>query len=121
MREWARRLDNLNLTGMVGRSPYRPTIEYLEDKMALQLLLSDSRGTSIPYDFITGFDLDAWHVAHLENDIAAIADKSEEYWDSWQTILDTAWQDYRGERYTLYQDGDLWAGTEEDFEEFLEQ
>ena len=36
--------------------------------------------------------------------------ESEGYWDVWNSVLNKAFLiDYEGNRFTLYQDGDLWA------------
>ena len=72
-----------------------------------QLLLSDVRGIYIPRDFAKGFDLNAWHI---DFDVSALSDlEGEFYWDTWERVLNEAYF-LKGEyRFTLWQDGDLWA------------
>ena len=73
-----------------------------------QLLLSDARGVYIPRDFAEGFDLHAWHI---DFDVSALSDpESEFYWDTWERVLNNAYYfNAEGNRFTLWQDGDLWA------------
>ncbi len=72
-----------------------------------QLLLSDVRGIYIPRDFAKGFDLNAWHI---DFDVSALSNpESDLYWDTWERVLNEAYF-LKGEyRFTLHQDGDLWA------------
>lgn len=73
----------------------------------LALLLDDCRGTYIPRDFVTNFDLTQWDGIDSD-DIAICKDINHEYyWDAWQNILDNAIFINGGHR--LYQDGALWA------------
>jgi len=83
------------------------------------LILSDTRGVYIPRGFVTGNDpavldtahCDKWHIsldlaATLLNDPYT----TESFWDIWVQILESAYfiaDD--GRKYTLYQDGDLFA------------
>ena len=80
---------------------------------ALSLLLSDARGTHIPQNFAESFDLTAWHVKPEDAAILLAGDDYDTnplYWDAWQDVLDRAYFiDPQGNRYHLYQDGDLWA------------
>lgn len=73
-----------------------------------QLLLSDVRGIYIPRDFAEGFDLNAWHI---DFDVSALSDpEGEFYWDTWKRVVSSAFLfDAEGNRFTLWQDGDLWA------------
>lgn len=99
------------------------------------LLLSDARGTYIPRDFVTGFKImvkeelpesgmlddvtnlypfdakfQAWQGISLDNVLDCIEPDSEWYWEAWDSILNNAfWIDSNGIKYTLYQDGNLWA------------
>ena len=84
------------------------TLEY--DVMnGIQLLLSDARGVYIPRDFIDNFNLDKWHIdtkyAHLLS-----SPDNDWYWDYWDVVLCVAYfVDELGNKWGLYQDGDLWA------------
>ena len=72
-----------------------------------QLLLSDQRGVYIPRDFAEGFDLKSWHI---DFDVSALSDpESELYWDTWERVLNNAYLIEGEYRFTLWQDGDLWA------------
>jgi hypothetical protein len=73
-------------------------------------LLSDARGVYIPANFVECFDLSTWQ--GLEN--INLDDLSEPengcYWDTWQDVLSNAsYTDDKGNVFTLYQDGNLWA------------
>lgn len=86
---------------------------------AVILILSDARGIYIPRDFITNEfgEIDASHCAAwglTEEDKEWWQDASnpenEYYWDAWDWILDNAeFVDEEGDKYQLWQDGDLWA------------
>ncbi len=72
-----------------------------------QLLLSDVRGIYIPRDFAEGFDLNAWHI---DFDVSALSNpESDLYWDTWERVLNNAYLLEGEYRFTLWQDGDLWA------------
>ena len=74
----------------------------------IEVLLSDARGVYIPNNFYTDFDLEKWHVNHL--DLSALADyENELYWETWESVLNNAYFELNGKKYNLYQDGDLLA------------
>lgn len=76
----------------------------------IRLLLDSNRGHHIPKVFVTQFDLSVWENIHPD-DVAVLADgESESYWDIWHHILQWATHtDDKGNVWSLYQDGDLWA------------
>ena len=86
---------------------------------AIILILSDSRGIYIPRDFICDdYNEIAWeHCAawgltkeNAEWWIDAANPESEFYWDAWDWILYNAeYTDENGNKYRLFQDGDLWG------------
>lgn len=77
---------------------------------AVNLLLSDSRGVYIPRDFVTGFDMEKWQGISEDAVIECSDIDNDFYWDAWIDILDHAFYvDSDGNKFTLYQDGDLWA------------
>lgn len=78
---------------------------------AVNLLLSDARGIYIPRDFVQGFDLQLWGIDPDSWAAKTCANPDNEgYWEAWDQILDTAfYTDSEGNKFTLYQDGDLWA------------
>ena len=74
----------------------------------IEVLLSDARGVYIPNNFYTDFDLEKWHVNHL--DLSALSDyENEWYWETWESVLNNAYFELNGKTYNLYQDGDLLA------------
>lgn len=92
----------------------------------MQLFLDSARGQYIPRDFartvkrdaVSGIDLkDLDYLAHgpggcldeSETLQDGETERGEFYWDTWQTVLDNCTlTDDKGNRFTLYQDGDLW-------------
>lgn len=76
---------------------------------AVALLLDSARGTYIPSDFVTGFDLSVWTGISEENAAICADPEHENYWDAWSDILSSAEHTDGVNTWTLYQDGDLWA------------
>lgn len=75
----------------------------------ISLLLSDSRGVYIPRDFVQNFDLEKWHVKEDYRDVLSSPD-NEWYWDAWDEVMSIAYfLDDSGNKWQLWQDGDLWA------------
>ena len=75
----------------------------------VQLLLSDARGVYIPRDFCQNFDLDKWHVDQKYTHLLS-SPNNEWYWDYWDVVCSVAYfVDELGNKWELYQDGDLWA------------
>jgi len=74
----------------------------------IETLLLGARGIYIPRDFFQGFDLEKWHLK--DEDLTALNDpENENYWDVWENVLNTAYFEIGGKKYSLYQDGDLMA------------
>lgn len=86
------------------------------------LLLSDARGIYIPRDFAQDFRFAGMDGLTEESpnvvkgcspeDVETCRKGPDEewYWEAWDSILNNAeWTDEEGNRYTLHQDGDLWA------------
>ena len=73
------------------------------------LWLSDARGVYIPRDFC---DIDKSRVENVEPgdwEILESGPDNELYWDVWCGVCDNAIvTDDKGNRFRLYQDGDLW-------------
>ena len=88
------------------------------------LMMSDSYGVYIPHHF-----LDCrigWHgIAPEDAEIIAQGPDHEWYWEAWDSVLNNAfWIDAEGHRFTLHQDGDLWAicpdlMTNEEYQNFF--
>ena len=76
---------------------------------AVVLLLSDTRGVYIPQNFTECCDMDEWHVSEKDVEYLSNIDNSW-YWEAWNDVLEQAYYiDAEGNKFTLYQDGDLWA------------
>lgn len=84
---------------------------------AVNLILSDARGVYIPRDFVTdqyneiAVDHCArWNISIVDAEILAAGPESEFYWETWETVLNTArYIDVDGAEFILFQDGDLFA------------
>lgn len=76
----------------------------------IELLLADNRGTYIPQHFAEGFDMAKWHVSEDDVEILRAGPDNELYCEAWDHVLGTAYYlADDGRRFTLWQDGDLWA------------
>lgn len=76
---------------------------------AIVLMMSDSYGVYIPKNFVNDVDLGAWHVKPEDAEILASGPDHEDYWEAWDSVLDYAYYMHGDAKYTLHQDGDLWA------------
>lgn len=84
---------------------------------AVNLILSDARGVYIPRDFVTdGYNkvavdhCKAWGIEDEDAEILAAGPDHEYYWETWDEVLSSAqYVDKEGNKYFLWQDGDLWA------------
>lgn len=81
--------------------------------------LDSARGQYIPQNFAETIDRDAvtgvterdWRIleAGPPGSIFGTEDASDEYWDSWDTVMQRAViTDSDGTQFQLFQDGDLW-------------
>jgi len=77
----------------------------------LTLLINDSFGTHIPKHFAENFDPKLWHVNPSDIHCLLNDDAPENvlYYEVWDSVLCSAWMMNDGHKYTLHQDGDLWA------------
>lgn len=78
------------------------------------ILLGDFYGTNLPMKFSDNFDLSTWHgLNNIDLDDLSSSD-NEFYWETWQEVLDKAYFiDTQGNKFTLHQDGDLFAICDE--------
>lgn len=77
-----------------------------------ELLLDENRGIYIPQVFAK--ECHFWECFDDEQkDILLSGPENELYWDVWTEVLDNAFLIHNGKKWTLYQDGDLWAIPEE--------
>lgn len=71
--------------------------------------LSDARGIYIPRDWMQSIDPDYWLPVSDEDKLILSDPDHEYYWDTWHDIEQSQYtMDTNGNRWTLYQDGDLW-------------
>lgn len=89
----------------------------------IKLLLNSARGTYIPRDFVQDFAIEckesdkeaakngkAWLGIEASDVIACEDPNNEWYWEAWLDILNDAyWIDESDNKWTLWQDGDLFA------------
>ena len=74
----------------------------------MKLLIDGAAGIYVPRNFHENFDFGTWNVDIKEFSDLSDPDK-EYYWDAWDELLGKA-EFYDGEhKWTLYQDGDLFA------------
>lgn len=94
----------------------------------LELLLNDSRGIYIPQNFAVHFNMDHWGVRDEDRDILLLGPNDAEnewYWEVWESVLNNAsYVDDKGNRWVLWQEGDLFAYctelmTDEEYAEFF--
>lgn len=101
--------------------------EYTEDDITYYdrpedsvLLFDENRGVYIPQNFVneTGNSIEEvaekWHLNIDDLKILVNGPDDEMYWDAWDNVLRDAWTIHEGKKYTLHQDGDLWAVPEEE-------
>lgn len=91
---------------------------------AIVLMISDNYGVYIPQNFVNDVDLNAWHVKPEDAEILAQGPDHENYWDAWDSVLNDAYFMDGDAKYTLHQDGDLWAVcpermTNEEYQQFF--
>ena len=76
------------------------------------LLITDAWGVYIPQEAVRSLLFDKSTVTQEDLDTLEEGPEHEWYWEAWAHVLDTGIivdRIAKTERYTLYQDGDLWA------------
>ncbi len=83
----------------------------MKNEEKIRCILDGNRGIYIPQAFARQFDLKKWHVATMKDSIIDLESgpDAEFYWESWETILDSAYMKEGKHTWTLYMDGDLFA------------
>ena len=72
-------------------------------------IFDSARGVYIPQAF-ANYCNENWHGVSEENrTILKDGPDNELYWDTWDEVLNNASFEKDGNKWTLYQDGDLWA------------
>ena len=96
-------------------------------KDAMILMMSDAYGVYIPQNTMNDLT-EQWQGINDEDRAICLAGTDhEQYWDAWFNILDSAFYiDDSGNKYTLHQDGDLWAicpelMTNEEYKNFFDE
>lgn len=74
----------------------------------IQLLLDSNRGIYIPKNFAEECNMEEWHVSAEYAEALKDAD-GEYYYETWDRVLTNAYWEKDGQKFHLYQDGDLWA------------
>lgn len=80
----------------------------------IELFLDDHRGVYIPRDFVESIDLSMWEGISAEDaDTLRAGPDHEWYWETWDDVVSNAvCTDKNGNKWMLYQDGDLWVYCE---------
>ncbi len=73
----------------------------------MKLLITDAAGVYIPQQFAENFE--GWGILPQDFQILRQGPDHEQYWDVWSDVLIYASIEHEGEVYRLHQDGDLWA------------
>ena len=73
-------------------------------------IVDGCHGIYVPQNFAKRHDMASWHVAQDDVDILLSGPDNEFYWETWDDVLrDAYYVDGVGLRFTLEQDGDLFA------------
>jgi hypothetical protein len=88
------------------------TWEQAADNGMIKLLLDECRGIYIPRDFAANFD--GWQGISADDEAILLDPDHEYYWEAWDEVLGirgdgACYIDEHGHKWTLYQDGDLFA------------
>jgi len=79
-----------------------------------ELLIDNHHGIYIPQIFAEFCDTADWHVSADDAAVLLAGPDHADYWDTWDHVLGTAYYlADDGRRFTLWQDGDLWAVPED--------
>ena len=93
----------------------------------LELLITDASGIYIPKEFIESrldWQLEQIKAQTSEGTIEILKDVDHEwYWEAWEEVLNVEFVGpttniYNGEKFTLYQNGDLWVVKTAELEKY---
>lgn len=96
--------------------------ELIED-YDTSLLIDGASGIYIPKEFIESYEIEAWGIKPEDAKTLLQGPDAEYYWETWDDVISYAeFTDEDGRKWTLHQDGDLFAVSEklEDIEENTE-
>lgn len=92
----------------------------------VKFLIDGLHGIHIPEYFADMFHQDHWNISKEDNFRLSLDTVTQnEYWETWKSVLNNAYHiDEEGNRWTLHQDGDLFAVCPElisdsEYEEFF--
>ena len=78
---------------------------------AVNLLVDSSLGVYVPHAFAKNYDLSLW--SNIDQEDIDILLKgpfnNDQYWDAWDSVLESATYQHQHNTWHLYQDGDLFA------------
>jgi hypothetical protein len=78
------------------------------------LLVDSAAGIYVPQSFAESHQMNEWGVSEEDESILMAGPEEEDYWDVWEEIVSAAiYEDSDGMKWTLHQDGDLWAIRED--------
>lgn len=75
----------------------------------IRCILDGNRGIYLPQAFAGGFDMKAWHVKKADAKLLLSDPARAGYWETWDDVLGYAWLKDGKHKWTLSQDGDLFA------------
>jgi len=93
---------------------YTKPIESKHDMNTINCIIDGQCGIHIPQWFAEKFDLSKWSGINADDiDIIKSGSDHELYWEAWDEVMsDAKYIDDYGITWTLYQDGDLFAVSE---------
>jgi len=93
---------------------YMPELPQVPER---QLYADSARGVYIPQHFAESVNRDMCDAPDYDLDQLVMGpDSCDHYWDIWTDVLDnTTLTDSDGQRWVLYQDGDLWLVPEDSY------
>lgn len=80
-----------------------------DEELEREFLIDEARGVYVPKKFAELFDMRAWHVDEEDEVILLKGPDAENYWEAWEDVLAHAYIIEQGKKWTLEQDGDLFA------------
>ncbi len=83
-------------------------------------MVTDAAGIYLPQSFIQQYEGKEWGVKKEDEEILEAGPDEEYYWEVWDEVLrDASFTDSDGKKWTLYQEGDLFAVPEDfDWDEY---
>jgi len=73
------------------------------------VLITDALGIYVPQEFAKQFNMRDWHVKEQDEGILLSGPNHQDYWETWDDVLNYANIVIDGKTWKLAQDGDLFA------------